>query len=129
MASWIGRGPDKVSFSAVNNSNKPQTGIMFSLSDQHVSALAKHKAMNSLPMKILFFPFVGISTNYNLPIRLYKNSTRTIWIIAIKCLTQQARASSVKWKITTRPTHSMFLHSLIKKQYKTKKINKQKINK
>ena len=78
----------KVSFSAVNNSNKPQTGIKVSLSDQHDSARAKHKAMNSLPMKILFLPFAGKSTNYNSPIRLYKTSTRTILIIAIKSLTQ-----------------------------------------
>ena len=68
----------KVSFSAVNNSNKLQTGIKVSLYDQHDSARAKHKAMNSLPMKILFLPFAGKSTNCNLPIRLYKTSTRTI---------------------------------------------------
>ena len=68
----------KVCFSAVNNSNKPQTGMKVSLFDQHDTARAKHKAMNSLPMKILFLPFAGKSTNYNLPIRLYKTSARTI---------------------------------------------------
>ena len=61
----------KVSFSAVNNSNKPQTGIKVSLSDQHDSARAKHKATNSLPMKILFLPFAGKSTNYNTPIFVF----------------------------------------------------------
>ena len=49
-----------------------------SLFDQHDTARAKNKAMNSLPMKILFLPFAGKSTNYNLPIRLYKTSARTI---------------------------------------------------
>ena len=74
----------KVNFSAVNNSNKPQTGIKVSLSDQHDSARAKHKAMNSLPMKILFLPFAEKSANYNSSIRLYKTSVVKLRVSSVK---------------------------------------------
>ena len=46
-------------------------------------------------------------------IRLQHASYGSLWS---RDLHNKLRVSSVKWKITTRPTHSMFLHNLILKK-------------
>ena len=96
-----------VSFSAVNNLNKPQTGVKVSLSDQHDFARAKHRATNSLPMKILFLPFVGKS----LPITIYlfvfiRLQHAPYESVRSRALHNKLRVSSVKWKVRSNAASS-----------------------